>query len=219
MSHRSVTPDNTIFVVLSFEGPDLYSLSGGLGVRVDKMTQALAQEGYETHHIFVGDPHKSEISTSFSSRLIKHRWCQRISQHHPHGVYDGEQDKLHDFSESLPEYVVEVLAGPHIEMNKRLVILAEEWHTAEAICRISELLTVRGLQRETLLFWNTNNTYSFSRINWSKLNRNVVITTGSHHARQQMLPYGVDPLVIPQGGIHPELFQPLEKCCFDILRN
>ena len=218
MTHRSVTPDNTVFIVISFEGPDSYSLAGGLGVRVDKMTQALAQEGYETHHIFIGDPFKSGISTSCSGRLIQHRWCQWISQYHPHGVYDGEEGKLNDFNQSLPEYLVEAIARPHIEMNKRLVILAEEWHTAEAICQVSELLTERGLKEGNLLLWNANNTYSFSRINWSKLNRNVVITTVSRYMRQLMLPYGVEPLVIPN-GIHPDLFQPVETCCCDILRD
>lgn len=29
-----ITPDNAVFVLLSFEGPDIYSIAGGLGVRM-----------------------------------------------------------------------------------------------------------------------------------------------------------------------------------------
>ena len=31
--------------------------------------------------------------------------------------------------------------------------------------------------------------------------------------RQQILPYGVERPVIPKGGIHPDLFQPVEAPC------
>ena len=43
------TPDRTAFVVLSFEGPDLYSQAGGLGVRVKGLSRSLARRGYDTH--------------------------------------------------------------------------------------------------------------------------------------------------------------------------
>src|SRR5258708_33406631 len=50
------TPDRTAFVVLSFEGPDLYSQAGGLGVRVKGLSRSLARRGYDTHLYFIGDP-------------------------------------------------------------------------------------------------------------------------------------------------------------------
>ena len=53
-----ISPDNTVFVSLCFEGPDIYSMAGGLGTRVTEFTESLAQLGYETHLIFVGDPTK-----------------------------------------------------------------------------------------------------------------------------------------------------------------
>ena len=44
-----LTPDNTVFVSLSFEGPDPYAQAGGLGVRVAGLTTTLAAHGFETH--------------------------------------------------------------------------------------------------------------------------------------------------------------------------
>ena len=49
-------PDQTTFIILSFEGPDVYSQAGGLGVRVKELSRALAERGFETHLFFVGDP-------------------------------------------------------------------------------------------------------------------------------------------------------------------
>jgi hypothetical protein len=38
--------EDTVFVILSFEGPDPYSLAGGLGVRVTGLSQTLADHGF-----------------------------------------------------------------------------------------------------------------------------------------------------------------------------
>lgn len=83
---QTMSPEKTVFVVLSFEGPDPYSQAGGLGVRVSKLSQALAEQGYETHLFFVGDPEKEGMETAYEGRLILHRWCQWISEYHPFGV-------------------------------------------------------------------------------------------------------------------------------------
>ena len=56
-----ITPENTVFVSLCFEGPDVYATAGGLGTRVAEFTESLAQLGYETHLIFVGDPNKPAV--------------------------------------------------------------------------------------------------------------------------------------------------------------
>src|ERR687885_2653158 len=84
------TPDNLEFVVLCFEGPDQpYSMAGGLGVRGAELSQALAQQGFTTHLIFIGDPRLPGLETREDGRLIIHRWGQWISAYHPAGVYDG----------------------------------------------------------------------------------------------------------------------------------
>jgi hypothetical protein len=43
--------ENTVFVILSFEGRDPYSLAGGLGVRVTGLAQVLVDHG-----LTVGSP-------------------------------------------------------------------------------------------------------------------------------------------------------------------
>lgn len=64
MGRSAIASDNTVFVVLSFEGPDRYSLAGGLGVRVINLAGTLAGEGFPIHFFFVGDPRlKGEEAT------------------------------------------------------------------------------------------------------------------------------------------------------------
>jgi hypothetical protein len=62
-----------------------------------------------------------------------HRWCQWISEYYPNGVYDGENEKLFDFNESVPGFVTERLIDPAAAEGKVTVVLGEEWHTAEAM--------------------------------------------------------------------------------------
>lgn len=194
-----VTPDNAIFVVLSFEGPDVYSMAGGLGSRVEHLTHSLVTMGFQVHHIFIGDPRMEGLELREKGKLVLHRWCQWISDHHPCGVYDGEEGKLYDFSRSAPQFVVHELAVPAISEGKLVVILAEEWHTAEAICSISDLLNHSGQRDKATLFWNANNTYGFERIDWQRLSRSTTITTVSKYMKQIMLNVGVNSLVIPNG--------------------
>lgn len=126
MRSRTLRPENTVFVLLCFEGPDSYSLAGGLGVRASRLSEALARQGYETHLFFIGDPGLEGLSTSGGGRLLMHRWCQWISRYHPSGVYDGEEGKLNDFTASLPGYVVEVIARPAMAKGKQLVGMTGE---------------------------------------------------------------------------------------------
>ena len=81
-----ITPDNTEFAILCFEGPDRYSLAGGLGVRASSLSTALARMGFSTHLFFVGDPGLQGIEERFGKRLTMHRWCQWISEYYPGGV-------------------------------------------------------------------------------------------------------------------------------------
>jgi glycosyltransferase involved in cell wall biosynthesis len=195
----AITPDNTQFVVLSFEGPDRYSLAGGLGVRVSNLCQSLASSGYRTRLVFVGDPKQPGEEMRDEGRLVLHRWCQWISDYYPDGVYQGENEKLYDFNESVPWFVCDQIVKPAVEQNKLVVIMGEEWHTAEAMCRISDLLHSNGLRDHAVMFWNANNTMSFDRINWGRLAYTTRITTVSRYMKHIMWRMGIDPLVIPNG--------------------
>ena len=75
----AISPENTIFVLLCFEGPDVYSTAGGLGTRVTELSEALAQQGYTTHLIFIGAPDKPNVETRVDGRLILKCWSQWIS--------------------------------------------------------------------------------------------------------------------------------------------
>jgi len=199
MRQTSITSDNTVFVLLSFEGPDRYSLAGGLGVRVTNLSWTLAHMGFPIHLIFVGDPRQKGEAIRGEGRLTLHRWCQWISKYYPDGVYHGENEKLYDFNESAPWFVTEHIAKPAVKQDKLVVILGEEWHTAEAMCRISDLLHHNGLRDKVVMFWNANNTMSFHRINWGRLAYTTTITTVSRYMKHIMWGIGVNPLVIPNG--------------------
>jgi glycosyltransferase involved in cell wall biosynthesis len=200
LSRFSFTPKNLEFVLLCFEGPDQpYSMAGGLGVRVAELSQALASLGFVTHLIFIGDPNLPHLETRENGKLILHRWCQWISQHHPSGVYDGEEGKLANWNETVPWFVVDHIVRPAVDQGKVVAILAEEWHTAEATCRISDILYGAGLGDKALLLWNANNIFSFHRINWGRLNFVSTITTVSKYMKHIMWTLGLNPLVIPNG--------------------
>jgi glycosyltransferase involved in cell wall biosynthesis len=199
MGHDPLSRESTTFIVLSFEGPDVYARAGGLGVRVTELSRALADAGYPVHLVFVGDPGLPGHEELIDGRLMLHRWCQWISAFHPEGVYAGEEGKWRDFSSSTVDFVVDQLARPAIKAGHRVVILSEEWHTAEALCRIGDRLWQTGLRKHAVLLWNANNTMGFDRIDWPRLNFATTITTVSRYMKHIMWTYGVDPLVIPNG--------------------
>ncbi len=66
-------PGRTVFILVSFEGPDVYSQAGGLGVRVKELSRALADRGYESHLFFVGDPTLPPHETLLDGKLTLHR--------------------------------------------------------------------------------------------------------------------------------------------------
>jgi len=184
---------------MSFEGPDQYSKAGGLGVRVAELSAALAERGFDTHVMFVGDPNLPAEETVGDGRLHLHRWCQWVSRYYPEGVYQGENEKLYDFNESAPWYVMDKIVRPAAERGRIVAILGEEWHTAEAVSRISDLLYRNGLRKQAVQFWNANNTMSFHRINWGRLTFTNTVTTVSRYMKHIMWGFGCDPLVIPNG--------------------
>src|SRR6187397_3010783 len=116
------------FHALAFEGPDGYAKAGGIASRIGGLTQAIARAGHDAHLWFVGDPRLPPRETR--ERVELHRWCQWISAHHPHGVYDGEEGKRRDFSRSLPPALADHRLLRSLQQGGRAVFLAEEWHTA-----------------------------------------------------------------------------------------
>jgi glycosyltransferase involved in cell wall biosynthesis len=194
-----IRPDNTVFAIVSFEGPDRYSNAGGLGVRVTELAAELAALGFPTHLYFVGDPGAPAEEQLSDGRLFYHRWCQWISKYYPRGVYDGEEAKLYDFAASLPHTILEGLAQPAIAEGKHLVVLSEEWHTASTACNISDALHGAGLRDQALLLWNANNTMGFEQVDFARLRFTQTVTTVSHWMKHVMWGWGCNPLVIPNG--------------------
>jgi glycosyltransferase involved in cell wall biosynthesis len=199
MMINEINTENTVFVVLSFEGPDIYSQAGGLGVRVTNLSQCLAKDGFPTHLFFIGDPRLKGEETCVNGKLILHRWCQWISNYYPAGVYQGEFDKIADYQNSVPNYLLQNVVKPAVRENKLVVILAEEWQTAETVSRIHNMLKTNGLRDRVILFWNANNVFGFERINFKNLNQECTITTVSRYMKHIMWQMGLNPIVIPNG--------------------
>ncbi len=194
-----VTPERTVFVLLSFEGPDVYSQAGGLGVRVKGLSRTLAQLGYETHLFFIGDPELPSEETHEHGRLRFHRWCQWLSAFHRGGVYDGEEDKLRDWDRSVPPAMIDGIIAPAVEAGRNVVVLGEEWQTAATMNLLSDSLYYRGLRDRVVMLWNANNTFGFQRINWGALAFASTITTVSRYMKFRMWEWGQNPMVVPNG--------------------
>jgi hypothetical protein len=56
MNYRGLTSDNAVFILISLEGPDSYSLTGGLGVRMAHLSGTLADVEFPTQMFFIGAP-------------------------------------------------------------------------------------------------------------------------------------------------------------------
>jgi glycosyltransferase involved in cell wall biosynthesis len=80
-----------------------------------------------------------------------------------------------------------------------VVVLAEEWHTAEAVIRIHNLLGKHNLRDRVVIFWNANNVFGFERINFKHLAKACTITTVSRYMKHIMWRMGLNPVVVPNG--------------------
>lgn len=214
----AITPENSIFVALSFEGPDGYSNAGGLGVRMSELCRALAEWGFETHLFFIGDPEKPGEERHMDGKLILHRWCQWISNYHPAGVYDGEDDKINNYKESVPHHLVQNIVRPAAFSDKYVFVLAEEWHTASTVINLHHYLRSVGLRERVVIFWNANNTYGFWNIDWYSLEQACTVTTVSRYMKHVMWRYRLNPIVIPN-GIPRRMLEPLDRRGVDYLRS
>lgn len=201
MTHHypAIHPGNTVFTLVSFEGPDKYSLAGGLGVRVTELSNTLAQHGYETHLIFVGEPSEDFHEARLGGRLHLWRVCQEVSRYAPTGCYESEEEKLDYFVQTVPPLIFEQIARRVAAANQLLVVMGEDWHTAATMIALSDLLHWNGLRRRAILLWNANNTFGFEHIDWKRLAFTTQISTVSRYMRHRMTALGIDPLVIPNG--------------------
>lgn len=195
----NICPDNTQFVVLSFEGPDRYAQAGGLGTRVTELSRALAQAGFATHLIFVGDPNLPGVETREDGNLRLYRWCQWISQAHPSGAYEAEWEKLADYGNSVPWFVTDRIVRPAADQGKLTVIMAEEWHTADTLARLSDSLHFNGLRQQAVLLWNANNEFGFGHVDLPRLGFVATTTTVSRFMKHRLWDWGLNPLVLPNG--------------------
>jgi glycosyltransferase involved in cell wall biosynthesis len=192
--------------LLSFEGPDSYARAGGLASRVTGLGNQLAALGFDTHLWFIGDPALAGCTTQ--GGLVLQRWCQWISAYHPGGVYDGEEGKRSDYARSLPPHLL-LRILPAIRAGVPVTILAEEWHTVDAVLHLDALLRERGVRDRVRILWNANNTFGFENIPWDRLTQAATIATVSRYMKHAMQPLGVEPVVVPN-GLEPEAFTKLE---------
>jgi len=191
------TPENLEVVMVSFEGPDQYSLAGGLGVRARELTRAFAAAGFITTLVFVGDPDRAPEETVAGVRFV--RWCQEVSAGCPSGVYEGERAKLEVLVRTLPDALIERVIAPAVGRGRVVAVLCEEWHTAAFCSRLSDRLHSLGLRRHAILLWNANNRFGWDEIDWRALGNAASTTTVSRYMKQLMLGRGVNPVVIPNG--------------------
>ncbi len=194
-----ITPQSVEFVILSFEGPDLYSLVGGLGVRATELSHALAEQGFRTRLFFLGDPQRPYYEEQVNGLLSYHRWSQWLSAQFPEGVYHGEEAKINDFTASIPEHLIEQVVAPAAARGRTVVVLAEEWHTTGAVIALNRGLIRAGLMGHCLILWNANNVFGFESIDWQGLSQSCAITTVSRYMKHGMAHRGLSPLVIPNG--------------------
>jgi glycosyltransferase involved in cell wall biosynthesis len=185
-------------VLLAFEGPDPYSMVGGLGTRVTELSAALAANGVATTLAFVGDPARPSVERA-APHLEYRRWCQGISARHSGGVYDGEVVKMEEYAQAVPPFVVEEIVAPAVRRGESVLIVAEDWQTAPAAVALRRLLRERNLRDSTILTWNANNTYGFVTIDWPALAGAAQITTVSRYMKFELHARGVESLVIPNG--------------------
>lgn len=185
--------------LVAFEGPDRYSFVGGLATRMNDLAEALVDRGYTVRHLFVGDPDMPHGEARLGGKLLLERWGQWISAYHPKDVYDGEIGKWRDFGRTVPPHLVDDVILPAAERGQRVVVLFEDWQTADAAVATALLLTMRERRDAASLFWNANNTYGFGEVDFASLEEATTITTVSRFMRAALVDSGVEAAVLPNG--------------------
>jgi glycosyltransferase involved in cell wall biosynthesis len=102
--------------------------------------------------------------------------------------------------------------------GKPITFLAEEWHTAPAVLHLDELLRRHALRDRVRILWNANNMFGFEHVDWSRMSEAATLTTVSRYMRHAMHPFGVDPVVIPN-GLEPGAFDPVAPGAIEQFAN
>ncbi|MBX5467206.1 MAG: glycosyltransferase family 4 protein [Firmicutes bacterium] len=189
--------DGVEVVMVAMEGPDPWSQVGGLGTRVTGLTQALAARGVLTHLVFWGDPQAPAEEQRGPLELV--RWNPALNRRWPEGVYAGEAERVADWERHLPEFLIERWIAPAVAMGREVVVLAEEWQTANLLIALSDRLHALGLRPQVTLVWNANNLYGFDRLDWRRLQFVAHLTTVSRFMKQKVAEWGGQAVVIPNG--------------------
>jgi len=184
--------------ILSFEGPDRYALIGGLATRVTQLARALGAAGHDVDLFFVGDPQAGAVERTDPGVTLR-RWSQWVSKQHPRNAYDGEAAKVRDWETSLPRWLIEETVAPAHARGEHVLIVCEEWQTANVAIAIDRLARERNVRGALTLMWNANNTYGFEKIHWPTLSRAAAVTCVSKYMKFELAQHGVHALVIPNG--------------------
>ena len=117
----------------------------------------------------------------------------------PAGVYHGEEAKLVDWNEHLPEFRRLQLVAPggggrpsHRHPGRGM---------AHGLLHLPDLrpsLGQRGLRDKAIILWNANNVMGFDRIDWRRLDFCSQITTVSRYMKHVMWDSGRQPPRHPQ---------------------
>jgi glycosyltransferase involved in cell wall biosynthesis len=185
-------------VIVSFEGPDRYASIGGLGTRVTQLARALGETGSFVNLIFAGDPAMRAVE-DYTKNVTLRRWSQWISAHHPRNAYDGEDDKVADWTASLPAFIVDSIVAPAAAAGQRTLVICEEWQTAGVAIAVDALARERLVRSATTLIWNANNTYGWQRVDWAALQAAATVTAVSKYMKFELANINVPALVIPNG--------------------
>ncbi len=184
--------------ILSFEGPDRYASIGGLATRVTQLARALGAAGHDAQLFFIGDPDAAAVDPGDPGVTLR-RWSQWISRAHPRSAYDGEAAKVHDWETSLPRWIVDEMVRPAHAAGERVLVICEEWQTANVAIAIDRTARERGVRSALTLMWNANNTYGFDKIHWPTLTRAAAVTAVSKYMKFELAQWSVHALVIPNG--------------------
>src|SRR5256884_9921242 len=118
----------------------------------------------------------------------------------------------------FPYHIYNEIVRPAQAEGKTVVIMGEDWHTSEAICRTSDLLHWFGMRQKVLILWNLNSLMSLHRINWDRLKFVATLCTVSKYMKHKMWEYNVNPLVIPN-GIPTRHLNPVDQDAANHLRS
>jgi len=184
--------------ILSFEGPDRYASIGGLATRVTQLARALGAAGHDVQLFFAGDPNAPAVEPGDPGVTLR-RWSQWISRQHARNAYDGEPAKVHDWETSLPRWIVDEMLAPAHAAGERVLVVCEEWQTANVAIAVDRAARERGVRPALTLMWNANNTYGFEKIHWPTLTRAAAVTAVSKYMKFELAQWGVPALVIPNG--------------------